>query len=91
MSFLTRATSHLIERAPHDGTATSSESINAILVAYVKDGLWEELDSDLLRLRASGLIDDDGYAAMTRDLSGNARAYQSFLARYRTFDPSFSP
>ncbi len=89
--FLARATSHLIERAPRDAPGAASDSVNAILLAYVKDGMWEELDADLSRLRAGGLIDDDRYAVITRDLSGNSRSYANFLARYRTFDPSFSP
>ena len=69
---------------------TSADSAPVETIA-VKDGLWEELDSSLSRLRAGGLIADDRYAAITHDLSGSARGHANFLARYQTFDPGFSP
>jgi len=91
VSFLARATDQLIEYAPRDAPDAISDSVNVIILSYVKDGLWEELDASLSRLRASGLITDERYAAISRDISGSARGYANFVARYQEYDPSFSP
>ena len=80
--FLARMLQHVIETGSTDPGGVRA-SIDGLLQAYAKDGLWEEAEQGLSLLRAAGLIAQDCHDRMVRELQGGRQSRDAFVNRYR--------
>jgi spermidine synthase len=81
--FLSQSTG-VVLRAYPPGAPATREVIDLIVLAYVKDGLWDEALSDVDRFAQGRLIDQAVRDKLISDISGGRGAYSVFASRLRS-------
>jgi hypothetical protein len=61
----------------------TAKIVDTVILAYVKDGLWEQAERDLLRLKEQGTILEPQYQQMLADVRGSQAHFTEYARRYR--------